>query len=350
MLAASDQAANRERPLDAGGLMQRLSESLSRWDGGWYRAIVNSGYTNPDGTASSAVAFFPGFPLAVRWLSSALGLPDVHVGPAFSALCALIAGVLLYRVVKEQHGGEAPLWAVLFLFFAPSSIHLGAYYAESFFLALSLGCYSCAMHKRWWGVAILGAMATATRPTGFLLSAAILVNYWQDGSWKGQTPGAIIRPHVAIAMSALGALTYAGYLAHTFGSVGVYLRAQQTEWPRRFQLSTFFRMITDVESLTSASLQTMLQGFVPTMLAVIGTFWLLHLRRVGDAILVFGAIFLAVGGGTFESAQRYLLTLFPLYILLAMIPGLAVRCVVLAASATLMGYWSALFGGGWHFT
>ena len=54
--------------------------------------------------------------------------------------------------------------------------------------------------------------------------------------------------------------------------------------------------------------------------------------------------------GTFEGTQRYVLTLFPLYGWLADAPGREARAVLLAVSAALMGYWSALFGGGWHFT
>ncbi|HKO93717.1 MAG TPA: hypothetical protein VJU61_21335, partial [Polyangiaceae bacterium] len=245
---------------------------------------------------------------------------------------------------------ERAHWAVLFFFFAPSSIHLGAYYTESFFLSLSLACYLCAARQRWWGVALFGALATATRPTGVLLSLAVLLNYWLGREWQGKPRRALLWPHLAVAASALGALSYAAYLHVAFGSTRVYLEAQQTAWPRRFHPATFFRKIFDLEALTSVSIETLLQGFLPTMLGLLGTLWLLHRRRFGDALIVFGTLLLAVGGGTFESTQRYMLSLFPLYGLLAAIPSPSTRALLLAASAAVMGYWSALFGGGWHFT
>jgi len=349
-LAATEQASNPSNPLDAHGLVGRATRVLWMWDGGWYHRIATVGYAHADGTASSAVAFFPLYPLTVKGLSALLHLPDVVTGPLLSTLCALAAGALLYRLVQTQLDQERAYWAVLFLFFAPSSIHLGAYYTESFFLSLSLACYLCGIERRWWGVAVFGALATATRPTGILLSLAVLLNYWQAHAWKGTSLRRILWPHLAIGASALGALTYAAYLEVKFGSAAVYLQAQQTEWPRRFRVGNFFRMIFDVETLTSYSMETLLQGFLPTMLALTGAVWLLHRRRFGDALLVCGSLFLSIGGGTFEGTQRYLLSLFPLYGLLASIPSPAARALVLATSAVVMGYWSALFGGQWHFT
>jgi hypothetical protein len=349
-LAASEQAGSPDKAYAAQSLSERITTLLWTWDGGWYHRIATQGYAEGDGTASPAVAFFPLYPLTVKGLSGLLQVPDSFMGPALATLCALAAGALLYRLVQTEMDEEAAYWAVLFLFFAPSSIHLGAYYTESFFLSLSLACYLCGVERRWWGVALFGALATATRPTGFVLCLAVLVNYWQAGDWRGKTARALLWPHLAIAASSLGALSYAAYLQFKFGGIGVFFRAQQAGWLRHFEPGAFFRMIFDVGTLTSLSVETLLQGFVPTMLGLLGVVWLLHRRRYGEATLVFGTLFLAVGGGSFESTQRFVLTLFPLYGLLATIPSLAARGIVLAASAVTMGYWSTLFGGGWHFT
>jgi hypothetical protein len=349
-LAASEQAPNRERPLVAQTVLERLLSTLMRWDGGWYSAIVQRGYTAADGSASSAVAFFPLYPLTVRALCWATGLPDPLVAVLFSNVCALLAGLVLFRLIQRQVSTEVATWSVLFLLFAPSAIHFSAYYTESLFLLLCVGSYLAASQRRWLLVALLGALVTATRPTGFLLIGALALNIWQDRGYQLRPIRELVAPSAALAFSSVGALAYAGYLVHTFGGLDVYFVAQSTEWPRRFHPATFFSMLFDVQRLMEVSVETLLQGFVPTVLALIGTVWLLHLRRFGDALFVFGSVFLAVGGGTFESTQRYLVTLFPLCRLLASVESVVTRACLLALSATLMGYWAALFGGGWHFT
>ncbi|MEY4545594.1 MAG: hypothetical protein RL685_1789 [Pseudomonadota bacterium] len=348
-VAASEQMPNPRAGTGFDGLVTRLTETLARWDGGWYRAIVHHGYANPDGTAAPCVAFFPGFPLLVRGLSRVLGVPDLIIAPCVSNLCALAAGIVFFKLVASQADTSSAYFATLFLFFAPSSIHLSAYYTESLFLLLSIGAYLAAARERWLLVAFLGALASATRATGFLLSLALFINYWQGRGLRRPFSDAWW-PNAAIALTGTGAVGYALYLKLAFGSLGVYFKAQATEWPRRFAAGTFFRMLSDVSSLTQASVETLLQGFLPSMVALIGGVWLLHRRRLGDAVLVLGSLFLALGGGTFESTQRYLLALFPLYLLPATLPRLELRAILLAASAVLMGYWSALFGGGWHFT
>lgn len=350
-LAATDQSPR----LHAGGMfaqniVDRLADVLSRWDGGWYHRVVVHGYMNDDGTASPAVAFFPLYPLAIRAAVSAFRLPDVWLATLLSNLCALLAGVLLHRLIEREFGTAVALWGTLFFFFAPSSIHLSAYYTESFFLMLSLGCYLCAVRGKWWCMAFLGALTTATRPTGFLLIGAVFINYWQARGFRRMSLREVSVPMLAMAASSTGAIAYAAYLHRTFGTVNVYFVAQSTTWPRKFQLSTFFRMLTDIEKLVATSTEALLQGFIPAILGLVGVLWLVHLRRLGDALLVLGTLVLAIGGGTFESTQRYMLSLFPLYALLAQIPATSAKGVLLAASACLMGYWAALFGGGWHFT
>lgn len=348
-LAASEQMPNPQADVGFQGLLARLTTTLSRWDGGWYQAIVQHGYAAPDGSAAPRVAFFPVYPLLVRATSECLGISDLIVAPLLSNVCALAAGVLLFHLVARRADISTAHYATLFLFFAPSSIHLSAYYTESLFLALIIGAFVAADRERWSVVALLGALASATRPTGFLLSLALLVNYWQKRGLRRPLSDAF-KPNLAIAATTGGALGYALYLQYAFGSIEVYFDAQRTEWPRRFGATTFFRTLLDADSLVQASVENMMQGFLPAIVALVGGIWLLQRGQFGDATFVVGSLYVALGTGTFEGTQRYLLTLFPLYTLLASLPGSELRALFLVASGLLMGYWSALFGGGWHFT
>ena len=209
-----------------GPLGSLLAAPAARWDAAWYLVIAHYGY-RPDLGAftSSRTAFFPLYPLGVGAISR-LGVPPVLAGVLLS--CAAL-GVALYGIHRlttlelgragvlavagggrattgggrattgggpatagragsdttaggareRAGGGEVPRLAVLITAFAPMAFFFSAVYSESLYLALSVGVFLCARQGRWAWVAVLGALAAATRSAGvvLLLPAAMLYLY-----------------------------------------------------------------------------------------------------------------------------------------------------------------------------
>ena len=115
-------------------------DAFSHWDGLRYVDIALSGYGTADPTT---VAFFPLYPLLMRagaMLTGSVTLQSLEIwGIVISNLCLLIAAGLLVALCRMEFGKAVASRAAWYLLIFPTSLFLSAIYAESLFLALSLG-------------------------------------------------------------------------------------------------------------------------------------------------------------------------------------------------------------------
>lgn len=172
-----------------GWLGDLLAAPAARWDASWYLVIAHYGYRPDLGVfTSSRDAFFPLYPAGLRTVAW-LGIPPVLAGVllSLSALALALYGIhrlstlelaRLGRIAGAGRGDVARL-AVMVTAFAPMAFFFSAIYSESLYLALSVGLFWSARQGRFAAVAVLGALAGATRSAGLvlLLPAAILYLY-----------------------------------------------------------------------------------------------------------------------------------------------------------------------------
>ncbi|HEY5193461.1 MAG TPA: mannosyltransferase family protein [Solirubrobacteraceae bacterium] len=186
-----------------GWLGDVLAAPAARWDAAWYLVIAHYGYRPYLGAfTSSRTAFFPLYPLGVRALSD-LGLAPVIAGVVLSIGAFMAALYGLHRLttlevarlrrrlphagllgggsrgnrLTKLDSGEVARLTVLLTAFAPMAFYFSAIYSESLYLALSVGLFLCARRGRWASAATLGALAAATRSTGVVLIAPLLLLY-----------------------------------------------------------------------------------------------------------------------------------------------------------------------------
>lgn len=170
--------AKRTSPLEVAAYQHQLGPvgyvlagSVDRFDSAFYLDIASHGYGS---LASGRVAFFPLYPLLIRAVGLLTG-SLVIAGVLISAVAFLLALVLLHRLTELELGRRAATATVLIVCFAPLSLFFTAIYTESLFLMLSVGALLAARRERWALAGVLGALATLTRPTGFLLALALVV-------------------------------------------------------------------------------------------------------------------------------------------------------------------------------
>jgi hypothetical protein len=148
----------------------------ARWDSDWYLRIAESGYDWP----SSTPAFFPLYPMLVGGLGRVLGGHYLLAGLAVSLAAAAIAFVLLHRLVLRRFGAGDAFRSVLYLALFPTSLFLGAVYAESLFLALAIGTFVLAEARRPGWASVTAGLALLTRPYGVALLPALAVFAWRS--------------------------------------------------------------------------------------------------------------------------------------------------------------------------
>jgi hypothetical protein len=391
-----------------GWLGDVLAAPAARWDAAWYLVIAHYGYRPELGSfTASRTAFFPLYPLGVRSLTD-LGLAPAIAGVMLS-LSALAVGLYcLHRLTALEvarlrllDGGEVARLAVLLTAFAPMALYFSAIYSESLYLALSVGVFLCARRGRWALAAALGALAAATRSTGVVLLAPLLLLYLYgpredrgpervagegrpvpgERSMPSSLVGAL-RPRYRLRRDALWlALVPAGlglYMAHLAFAGGDAFAPFHAEavWSRHFagpyggiwdgakaalgglrQLLSFQRHHLYYQSgggssFIAAGHNLLLFAFL--LLAIPAAIGVLRLLPLAYGVYVLAALALPlsypVASQPLMSLPRFLVVLFPLNVWLAVRLAARPRVLahaVLALSGLAMAFFAAEFST-WH--
>lgn len=208
--------------------------SFQHWDWVHFLAIARDGYFPGQSGPwtrgwDNREAFFPGFPMLLRALHTVV--PHwTAAGLLISFVAGAVAVVSLARIA-ELHlpGTDGGRRAVLFLLLSPCAFFLAVGYTEALFLALALPAWLAAQRRNWPLATTLTALATTVRISGLFLAAAIALHFalsardrrhWRSLPW--------------LALPALPAVLYSGYLrAHT-GDWMAWQHAQERGWFRTF--------------------------------------------------------------------------------------------------------------------
>lgn len=206
-------------PAPPGGIKPTVSwEIFSWWDSLLYKQIVTSGYEYINDGKGHNVAFFPGFPLAIRGVM-ALGLPFEVAGILVNNFAFLGALIVLYYWLAEHHSKSAARWATAVLAWCPLSLFGTVIYSEGLYLLFSTAAMRAFDNRKYAWVGLWGAIATATRPTGMALIPAFLIATWRER--RGTVA------YIASLAAAGGVILFSLYCAINFGDALAFIQAQR---------------------------------------------------------------------------------------------------------------------------
>ena len=194
----------------------------AQWDAAHYARIALNGYDHP--TDPGSPAFFPLYPLIVRFVGSIFGMEDTMqevlvIGVIVSMVFFLLAVVLLTRLFEIHLGADVARTAGVLLLVSPFSFFLTTAYTESLFLVLVAMTFLLARRGLWLPAAIVVALATASRVPGVFLIPVLLYIAWRDR--------ASLRQLALIALvSPLGLLSYMAYTWWALDDPLAFLTAQ----------------------------------------------------------------------------------------------------------------------------
>lgn len=149
-------------------------DGWSQFDGPEYLKIVTGGYWYTPGVRSPIV-WFPLYPLLVRLLNVALDNP-LLAGIVVSSLGGLAVVGLYWRWLTDRGMADTTrVVAFLFLLTYPYAWYLfGVVHSDAVFLALTIAAFLLVENKRLLLAGLVGALATAARPTGLAVIPALL--------------------------------------------------------------------------------------------------------------------------------------------------------------------------------
>ena len=286
----------------------------NRWDAMWYLKIAQNGYTAV-GEDRFLIVFFPFYPALVALVEFVV---RDYLISAFivSGAATLALGLVFRELVRFDYTERVAQFAVLFLFIFPTSYFLHIPYTESLFLTLCVGCFLAARKRVWLVASILGALACLTRINGLILILALGFEIWEEYREKRQfNPKWIF---IAIVPAGFGLYLALNYFVT--GNPTMFLIHQREHWFRYFRVPWEGVWETYQRIYNPKRTDAQMQGVQEFLFVLIGLFaTLVGWRYLRNSYRVWMAAnwLLFVSTSFVLSVPRYTLTMFPLFILMA---------------------------------
>jgi len=158
---------------------QSILQEVDRWDSRWFLRAAALGWPrhlpfDHGHVAGSTIAFFPLFPLSIRWLSDATGLSLLAAGITITTVTGLTAMVGVWALVRHYADQASADRATLLVALFPGSFVLSMVYSEGFALTFLAFGLLALLQKRWLLAGLLGLLASFTTPVALAFEVSCL--------------------------------------------------------------------------------------------------------------------------------------------------------------------------------
>jgi hypothetical protein len=287
----------------------------AEWDGEHFLLIARSGYVPVlVHGVNTTTAFFPGYPAAIRLVSTMTWLRPADAAVAVSVVSGLIAALGLTRLCElvTAAGGSEANWVVWLMATGPLSVLFVMAYSEAMFIALAAWCLVALVTRRWLLAGVLAALAGTVRQTAVALVLAVVVAVIADRRNRADRSAKL----AALAFAPMGVVAVISAIAIRTGRLDGWFQAERAGWNTRFDFGRATARFTG-STLTHHVSITPLSTLVAVVLALVTTAVASMRRQLPAPVLVYCAavIVLDVGtSGLMNSKVRLLLPVAPLVI------------------------------------
>lgn len=309
--------------------------SFGNFDGVHYLGIASHLYD-----FQYTQAFFPLYPLLIRFLSPVFMGNILLTGLIISNTFFLLGLFVFYKLVSESSNEKTAFWSALFILAFPTSFYFGSVYTEGLFFFLLTSSFYLYSKNKIFLASVVGAFSSATRLIGVFMLPALIKRK------------AVIRQAVLLLIPS-GLSLYMAYLYIKFHNAFYFLTAQTIFGQERSTSKiillpqVFFRYIkilltTRGEVLAISSLEISSTIFAFLILALAS-------KKMKADWLIFSwlAVLVPTLTGTLASMPRYVLIAFPIFIYLGMINNLYIKLTVLTLFLILLTITTAFFTQGY---
>ncbi len=304
--------------------LEVLWNMWARKDAGHFRYIALFGYTDWWRTA-----FFPLYPLlehSLLWLT-----PNPYIaGLLISNVVGLLMLVVLYRLVDEDFGQQRAMRTVLYLSLFPTAFFFAAAYNESLFVCLTLFSFYYMRRGCWWLAGIFGCLASLTRSAGILLLVPFAYEYIYHHQFNIKkfrfdvlSGGLILAGTGLFALYCLIVFHDAFAFSHAQGQ---WLRQLHAPWDTYLLTIQYIRSTPLLSFIALRNLLDLVPDLFMLIIVVLSFIgpWRMPLRLLSYSLYalvcyVFFQIFPVMNATPLTSVPRFLLELFPAFIVLASI-------------------------------
>jgi hypothetical protein len=307
---------------------------FASYDSGHFLRTAEFGYFSATRRCCSQ-AFLPGYPLSIRFLAPLVGGHEIWAAMLITLVAGVVAAALLWRLAADHGGPAVGQIAVAALALNPLSVFMAVVYSEALFVALALGAWLLARKGRWWWAGLVAAGATSVRINGLFLVAALALMFLIQ--LRRRQPGVRWYDGAALGLPAVVLIAYFAWLKGQTGSWTAWHDAEALGWGRKLAApwTGLANGWSDMFHLGGIRLSSV-ADLTAVVLGLVVTGCLLWLKRWPEAVYMGLNMTVLVCSTTLVSSDRYSLTWFPMYVLLAQAlarPGRRWLRVLLATAA-----------------
>lgn len=290
-------------------------------------------------------AFFPLYPILIRLLSFNFLFNPILTGLTISWVSFVAMLFVFEKILKQDRIDKDERFKILLsILIFPTSFYFIAYHTESFFLFLVLSTFYFLNKKKFLAASLLTAIATATRVTGLALVVPLA---WEAFLvYKNNK-----KIEWSVIFAPLGFLAYTLYLQLFAGSALAVVDSQKG-WDKPigifgpiiairdgFHKFIYGSAITRGDFLGRSMEILEFLSAVALILLIIYTF-----KKIKTSYwLYFGASIIPIFfSGVLSSIHRYMMVMFPIYLLIGALPKKYYRIYVVV-STILLAYLVSLY-------
>jgi hypothetical protein len=311
-------------------------DTFARYDTGYFQDIAWGGYAPAPGGRSN-IAYFPVYPLLIRWIGELFGHHHAiyyltAVGIAWVSF--VLAMVVLYYLARLDLPEEPSQRAVLLMTIFPFSFFYGVAYSEATFILFTLLAFYLFRTKRFVLGGICGGIATATRVPGILIWPALAWIAWRTAAPSREER---VRALAGLVLVSSGFLAYSAYIYSLTGNPLEWAATLQ-RWGYYPGGSPWMAPVKLVRMLATHPYQYLAGDRMAPYDMLYGLTGILFVLSIPFVWIRFGAgygvfmllnLYLPFSSGVFEGIGRYCSVLFPAFIWFATLrPGVAATGLV----------------------
>ncbi|MDD9821262.1 MAG: glycosyltransferase family 39 protein [Nitrospira sp.] len=324
------------------------------WDARWYYTIADVGYqAAPPASGGSVWAFFPLYPWVIQAVDTVVRHTPVAALLVSNAFL-LLGAWFLYRLVEQHHDRAMARRAVLFLFLFPTAYVFSCLMTESTFFALSVGAWYYARRGNWLLAGVLGMGSAMTRLVGVLMAPLLALEYLRQRQWRLTR----IRPDALwIGLVPAGLGVFMAFCYVVTGNPLQFAEVQKMWTPTRenplWVLWWSLKPIWEGRLDLAGGEVGYSYGAIVTIIVIGVLLW--GRKRIGTLLCLWSEVLVFVSLSAHivaaNSMPRYLVVIFPLYMILAsMRPRSAAFVSTVVMLILLQATTFALWTTAWRFS
>lgn len=330
------------------GVLESFEVLWNKWDAPHFISIAQNGYASI-GEERYFIVFFPLYPILVRLF--AIIIRDFTLsGIIVSNLALCLGSIYLYKLVLMDYSHKVAMRAVFLLLIFPMSFFCGIVYTESLFIMLTIISFYYMRKREWINSGIFGLLAAFTRNFGILLLIPLFIEIVLSIKKEGNKQA--IEQLIALISIPTGLGLYLFVNKMVTGDWLKFLSYQQEKWHNKFGFlpeNVGKHVLYIFEWKPSISVSMWMPQVFSFLLALGIIIFAIKRIRLSYSAYMLVYLIIAFSPTWLISGPRYVMAMFPLYIVLSTtIKRELTWNMVILASSLLLALYTIGFVNGYH--